>query len=149
MQSADPNPDLVAAPAAAPVTWDVHGHVQYHVQHVHVHVHVELYVRRLCVLVLHTLTVVYADVHFVRTCTAAALACTKCATGLQLVCLWVDDAEAKVLPGQGLGELSVKPVREPSVKPSKNSLMVGNHQLDTPRAYCGGETALATLYRIF
>ena len=44
-----------------------HGHVQYHVQHVHVHVHVELYVRRPCVLVLHTLTVVYADVHFVRT----------------------------------------------------------------------------------
>jgi hypothetical protein len=77
------------------------------------------------------------------------LACTKCATGLQLVCLWVDDAEAKVMPGQGLGELSVKPVREPSVKPSKNSLMLGNHQLDTPRAYCGGETALATLYRIF
>ena len=35
------------------------------------------------------------------------LACTKCATGLQLVCLWVDDAEAKVLPGQGLGELLV------------------------------------------
>jgi|TARA_B110000037_G_C16846501_1_gene394020 hypothetical protein len=24
-----------------------------------------------------------------------------------LVCLWVDDAEAKVLPGQGLGELLV------------------------------------------